>query len=161
MIALTELELEKENQMLEALKNQFPEDIIEAKVQRKNRILVKVKKEKIFEICKFASEKLELEHLSSIAGVEYGSEFEVVYQIATYKHPVVLTLKTRIPAQDPKIPSVVSIWWNANWYERETYDLLGIVFEGHPRLERLLLPQEWKVHPLRKEWKLPKKAVEQ
>lgn len=155
-------ELEKENQFLDALKNQFPDAIIEAKVQRKNRIVAKVKKESLLDICRFAATSLGFEHLSSIAGVDYGSEFEVVHHIATYKHSVILTLKTRIPAGDLKITSVTSIWWNANWYERETFDLMGILFEGHPRLERLLLPQEWKaVHPLKKEWKLPRKAVEQ
>ncbi len=160
LIALTN-GLEKENQFLEALKNQFPDAIIEAKVQSKNRVVFKIKREKLLEICRFTAGKMGFEHLSSVAGIDYVKEIEVVYHIGTYKHPVILTFKVRLPLEDLNIASVTPIWWNANWYERETFDLLGINFEGHPRLERLLLPHEWKVHPLRKEWKLPKKGVEQ
>ena len=82
------------------------------------------------------------------------NELEVVYHIASYDHPVVLTLKAVLPRENPEIESIVSVYWGANWYERETYELFGIFFKNHPNLKPLVLPEdmlgEW---PLRKDYK--------
>jgi NADH:ubiquinone oxidoreductase subunit C len=77
----------------------------------------------------------------------------VVYHIASYDHPVVLMLKAKLPRENPEIESIVPVYWNANWYERETYELFGILFKNHPNLKPLVLPEdmlgEW---PLRKDY---------
>jgi NADH-quinone oxidoreductase subunit C len=69
-----------------------------------------------------------------------------------YRHRI--RLKVRVPGDDPRIDSVSSVWNTANWHERETYDLMGVRFDGHPDLRRILLPEDWEGHPLRKEYPL-------
>jgi NADH-quinone oxidoreductase subunit C len=66
-----------------------------------------------------------------------------------------VTFKLRVDRQNPVAPSVTSIWKGADWHERETYDLVGIRFEGHPDLRRILLPEDWAGHPLRKDYEYP------
>ncbi|RQD91521.1 NADH-quinone oxidoreductase subunit C, partial [Methanosalsum natronophilum] len=80
-------------------------------------------------------------------------ELENVYHIASYIHPVVLTLKAILPRDNPEIESIVEVYWNANWYERENYELFGVKYINHPDLRHLVLPEEmlgeW---PLRKDY---------
>lgn len=94
------------------------------------------------------------DHLSCISGVDYPPDkMEVVYHVTSYSGPLVITLKASIPRDDPKIDSLCNIYWNAHWYERETYELFGIRFNDCPYLKVLLLPEdmegEW---PLRKDY---------
>lgn len=78
--------------------------------------------------------------------------FAVVYHFLSTRHIHRLRIKCRVPEQAPEIPSVTEIWTGANWLERETYDLYGIVFTGHPDLRRIYLYEEFKGHPLRKDY---------
>ena len=96
--------------------------------------------------------------LSGISGVDYGNRFGVVYHLASIPYQTQLTLKiskenNRIFDELPSFPSVTSVYRTADWHERETYDLLGIFFEGHPDLRRILLPDDWEGFPLRKDYK--------
>ncbi|MDP9077544.1 MAG: NADH-quinone oxidoreductase subunit C [Bacteroidota bacterium] len=99
--------------------------------------------------------------LSSITGVDYGMEanrFGVVYHLASIPYQTQLTLKvsvenTRDLNELPTFPSITSVYRTADWHERETYDLLGIFFENHPDLRRILLPDDWEGFPLRKDYK--------
>ncbi|WP_428330968.1 NADH-quinone oxidoreductase subunit C [Mucilaginibacter sp.] len=99
--------------------------------------------------------------LSSITGVDYGTEnnrFGVVYHLASIPYKTQLTLKTSVqnngdPDDLPTFPSLTAVYRTADWHERETYDLLGIFFEGHPDLRRILLPDDWEGFPLRKGYK--------
>lgn len=99
--------------------------------------------------------------LSSITGVDYGVEagrFGVVYHLASIPCQTQLTLKTstendRSLDNLPTFPSITSVYRTADWHERETYDLLGIFFENHPDLRRILLPDDWEGFPLRKDYK--------
>jgi NADH-quinone oxidoreductase subunit C len=96
--------------------------------------------------------------LLCISGVDYPKEnlIESVYEVYSVKHNHRLSFKVRVARDNPKIPSVVSIWPAANWHERETFDLVGIIYEGHPFLKRILLPEDWEGHPLRKDYQFPK-----
>jgi len=78
--------------------------------------------------------------------------FEVVYNLYSLKHREYLRLKVLLDEQDPTVPTVTGVWPGANWHERETYDMFGIVFTGHPDLRRLYLPEEFEYHPLRKDF---------
>ncbi len=91
--------------------------------------------------------------LRGIAAVDYQEEFELVYLLFSYPHGCELALKVRLPRNEPTVSSVSQVWASADWHEREAFDLMGICFEGHPNLQRLLLPDDWVGHPLRKDYK--------
>ncbi len=78
--------------------------------------------------------------------------FDVVYQVRSFRNGATLRLKVRVPAEKPEVPSLTAVWPAANWHERETYDLMGITFTGHPDLRRILMPETWEGHPLRKDY---------
>lgn len=90
--------------------------------------------------------------------------FEVVYHLVATDVPFTLRVKVRLGGPTAELPTVSGIWPSANWQEREVWDLFGVVFTGHPRLERLLTPDDWEGHPLRKDYpvqvKLPVRTYE-
>ncbi len=112
--------------------------------------------ERLAEVCRFLQEdpEIRLDGFSSLSGVDWPEEgkIDVVYHLVSYLHGHLCTLKTRLARDNPKVPSVEAIWKAANWFEREAYDLLGIRFLGHPNLRRLLMPEDWVGHPLRKDY---------
>jgi NADH-quinone oxidoreductase subunit C len=99
------------------------------------------------------------------AKVDWEPHLEVVYHLSSTKTKQTLVLKVTLPRwlgegddqpqQLPEIPSVSSIWRTANWHEREVYDLSGVLFTGHPDLRRILCPEDWVGHPLRKDYEMP------
>lgn len=98
--------------------------------------------------------------LSSITGIDNGAEantMEVVYNLYSIPLEHHIMLKVVVDRNKPEVPSVTDIWKTANWHERETYDLLGIVFTNHPDLRRLLMPADWEGHPLRKDYTEPER----
>lgn len=98
--------------------------------------------------------KLRFDYLSFIAGVDWPDRLEVVYHLSSSVDASQLTLKVSTSKEDPVVPSVTSVWPAADWHERETHDMFGIVFDGHPDLRPLLMPPESTLHPLRKEFGL-------
>ncbi|MFH0794239.1 MAG: NADH-quinone oxidoreductase subunit C [bacterium] len=98
---------------------------------------------------------LHFEYLQIISGVDWTDKFTVVYHLYSYQHRHKAILHCDISHDDPVIDSVAEVWRAADWHERETYDLLGIHFAGHPDLRRILLPDDWEGHPLRKDYKQP------
>ena len=95
------------------------------------------------------------DHLSCITGVDNGVEkdsMEVIYHLYSITKNVHFIIKVILDRNQPRVPSLTSIWGTANWHERETYDLFGIHFENHPDLRRILLPANWEGHPLRKDY---------
>ena len=105
--------------------------------------------------CK-ADPDLALDNLTCLSAVDYPKadppRIEVVYHLWSYRHLHRFVLKVHLPREDPRVPTVEGVWGVANWHEREAYDLLGVVFEGHSDLRRILLPDDWTGHPLRKDW---------
>lgn len=131
----------------------------------------------IADVCVFLRDdsRLEFTHLNDLCGVDYletdpkkaakfGHEphVEVVYHLSSHSQRHSLKLKVVVPrwegdvvGQLPVIPSVSSVWGIANWHEREAYDLVGIYFEGHPNLRRILCPEDWVGHAMRKDYDFP------
>ncbi|MDN5761464.1 MAG: NADH-quinone oxidoreductase subunit C [Microlunatus sp.] len=101
---------------------------------------------------------LRFEFCSSISGVHYpadaGAELHVVYELLSMTYNRRIRLEVSCPDSDPHIPSVVATYPTADWHERETYDFFGIVFDGHPALTRILMPDDWPGHPQRKDYPL-------
>ena len=98
---------------------------------------------------------LNFKYLSDVTAVDlYPAEprFEVVYHLRSLAPHAKIRLKVRLPGDNPRIDSVVPVWPGANAFEREVCDLMGIQFEGHPFLRRILLPEDWEGHPLRKDF---------
>ena len=89
--------------------------------------------------------------LSSVDRIASG-ELEAVYNLSSLKEPAKALVRVRVPREDPVIRSVVSLWSTADWHEREAYDLMGIRFDGHPDLRRILTSEDWVGHPLRKDY---------
>lgn len=119
---------------------------------------LKVDPAEIHEVMAFIKNELAFETLSDLCGVDYPAlaALCVVYHPFSYTHKIMLCLKCflgREPA--PHIRSVTDLYKIANWCERETYDLFGVVFDGHPSLRRILLPPDWVGHPLRKDYVTP------
>lgn len=107
---------------------------------------------------------LRFEMCISVSGVHYptdtGREFHVVYHLVSVTHSRRIRLEVAAPASDPTVPSVVGVYPSADWHERETWDMFGVVFEGHPALTRILMPDDWPGHPQRKDYPLGGIAVE-
>jgi NADH-quinone oxidoreductase subunit C len=101
---------------------------------------------------------LRFDFLQNLTAVDWIKRdvIEVVYHLFSYPHRHAICVKVDLPRGAPRVPTVVSVWPTANWLEREQYDLLGVLFEGHPDLRRLLMPDDWVGHPMRKDFREPK-----
>jgi NADH-quinone oxidoreductase subunit C len=128
--------------------------VIAGKFDRKE-LTLETPPAKIVSVCGFLKYERKFVRLSTVTAVDrYPAEprFEVVYHLHSIEPCQRLRLKCRVRGEDPVIESVVSVWRSANWYEREVFDLFGIQFVNHPDLRRIMLPDDWKGHPLRKDY---------
>ncbi len=141
-----------EQQVLADLKRAFGAKLLEARVVRPLLVQVAVDRADLVPVCRYLKESAAFEHLGCISAVDWKDHFESVYHIENYASGCVVQVNARIPHDDPKIASVCSLWNAANYHEREAWDLMGIVYEGHPNLTRILLPEDFKFHPLRKDF---------
>lgn len=119
-----------------------------------NELTVEIGPEHIVEALRRVKDDLKFERLSTVTGVDrYPEEprFEVVYHLQSIAGKQRLRLKARLSGQNPEIESACGVYRSANWYERETFDLYGVRFLNHPNLTRIMLPDDWEGHPLRKD----------
>jgi len=156
--------LTQENINVEKLRAHFPDAVLDVQDFR-GETTVTVKPEQIVEICTFLRDdpNLKYDQLTFVSAIDNlpqngqrddGHRFETVYQLHSLAHRRRLRIKAPLKGDAPRIDSVVPVWPAANWHERETYDLMGIVFQGHPDLRRILMPDDWIGHPLRKDYPL-------
>jgi NADH-quinone oxidoreductase subunit C len=142
----------------ERLKARFGDRVISVDLEAKDPWIL-VEPTAIAEVCALCRDDgaLRCEALSNQSGVDYkdAGYIEIVYHLYSYTHRHTLVLKVRTPRDTPEVPTVEGVWKAANWLEREIYDLLGVVFTGHSDLRRLLLPEDWVGHPLRKDFVEP------
>lgn len=90
--------------------------------------------------------------LTNLTAVDYPENFVMVYNLVSFGHGYTLMVKVKADKENPQVPSLVPVWGGANWQEREVYDLFGIIFTGHPNLERILLDDGFNGYPLRKDF---------
>jgi NADH-quinone oxidoreductase subunit C len=121
-------------------------------------LTVTVPRESIVDACRFLKSENEFDLLADLCGCDRGPEedprFEVNYHLFSTKHYNRLRLKVLVSEEDAHVPSVTGVWRTANWHERETYDLVGVIFDDHPDLRRILLPSDFDGHALRKDYPL-------
>ncbi|MGI6457313.1 MAG: NADH-quinone oxidoreductase subunit C [bacterium] len=113
--------------------------------------------ESLPEVARFLrdDERTQFDMLHLVSGVDYPEYLESVYHIWSTRKRHWVVLKVRVSKENPRVPSLTSIFPAADWHERETYDLMGIIYEGHPNLVRILCAEGWEGHPLRKDYKIP------
>ncbi|MBV9958694.1 MAG: NADH-quinone oxidoreductase subunit C [Acidobacteria bacterium] len=145
--------------LVTALQQQNAEWVGEV-IEAFGEVTVVVPRAQLTAICSYlkSAPGLEFNFLSDLCGADRGPEeeprFEVNYHLfSTTKHHR-LRLKVLLNEEDAHVETVTGIWRTANWHERETYDLLGVIFDGHPDLRRILLPDDWQGHALRKDFPL-------
>ena len=145
------------------LQAEFPGEVLE-RYTYQGQTAVVIRPGRVRDILRWLRDtpEIRMNHLRSLCGVDNSRHrvdpnlmrFEVVYHLYSIEHRHGLRVRVEVGEEDPVIDSVVSLWPGANWLERETWDLLGIRFTGHPDLRRVLLPDDWEGHPLRKEYPL-------
>jgi NADH-quinone oxidoreductase subunit C len=115
-----------------------------------------VKGDRIADVARFLKRTagLELDHCNDITALDWPKRnvIEVVYHLFSFRHRHGIVLKVETDRAQPAVPSLTGVWKAANWLERECYDMFGVVFGGHPDLRRLLLPDDWRGWPLRKDY---------
>ena len=144
-------------EFIEILKTENPAWASDYKDAR-GEFTITVPRESIADVCRFLKTKHDFNMLADLCGADRGPEedprFEVNYHLFSTKHFKRLRLKVLLSEDEPNVESVVTVWKTANWHERETYDLFGVNFEGHPDLRRILLPSDFDGHALRKDYPL-------
>jgi NADH-quinone oxidoreductase subunit C len=154
------------DEVADDLERAYPEfaDAIEKVVVDRGELTLHVKREKLVEVAYILRDKLLFEMCLGVNGVHYleqsGRELHAIYPLLSITHNRRVRLEVSCPDSDPHIPSVVEVWAGNNWHERETYDMFGIIFDGHPALTRILMPDDWQGHPQRKDYALNGIAVE-
>ncbi|MEM3395175.1 MAG: NADH-quinone oxidoreductase subunit C [Nitrososphaerota archaeon] len=151
-------------EIINSVKQNLGGSIREEKFDKKI-IKITVEKDALIRAAKLLRER-GFDHVKGVTGVDLSAlkppenAFEVMYHLGSYTVPelgsIVLTLSTKIPRDNPELSSLTSIWPSCEYHERETYEMFGIIFTGHPNLRRLLLPEWWSdIPPLRKDYKPP------
>ena len=139
----------------ERLKARFGDDVGPLSEPKADQHCV-VKRERIVEACRFLKTEpgLDFDFLEDLTAVDWPKKnvIEVVYHLVSYKHRHVFKLKVEADRAAPVVATVETVWKTANWFEREVYDLFGVDFPGHPDLRRIMLPDDWIGHPLRKDY---------
>ncbi len=144
-----------DEEILSAIRDRFPD--IEV-VKFRGDLIVRIPKEKLHDLMRFLhdDEKLSFNYLVMLTAVDFPDReerFEVVYWIRSIPNKTKIAVKTSV-GEGEEVDTVSDIWNSANWDEREVYDMFGISFRNHPDMRRILMPDDWRGHPLRKDYPL-------
>ena len=133
-------------------------DAMERVVVDRGELTLHVKREKLVEVALILRDVLKFEMCMGVSGVHYpenlGRELVAVYPLLSMTNNRRIRLEVSVPDSDAHIPSLVEVWAGNNWHERETFDMFGIIFDSHPGLTRILMPDDWAGHPQRKDYAL-------
>ena len=147
----------EENIAVQKLRAAMP-DAIEEVSSFRDQVSVRVFKDRIVEVCTFLRDTpgLEFDFMTDLTAVDYPTRprrFDVVIHLYSMTQNHRLRVKAAV-GEDETIPTLAFVWKTSNWQERECYDMFGVVFEGHPDLRRILLPEDWQGFPMRKDYPL-------
>lgn len=140
------------------VRERFPAAVV-AVVEHRGQTMIEVRREDLLPVCRFLHDEPALcfNYLMDVSNCDnlrrgHPVRFESNLFLYSIPHNHRIGIKTRVPEDDPTCPSVASVWRGAIWHERESYDLMGIVYTGNPDLRRILMPDDWIGHPLRKDY---------
>jgi NADH-quinone oxidoreductase subunit C len=142
---------------LQVIREEFTDDIISV-VEFRGQVSITIRRDHVLDMSRFLHDEpgLYFNYLLDLCGVDYLGKkkprFEVVYHLYSLKYRHMIRLKAQVPEDDCTIQSVTPVWVGADWHEREAFDMYGIAFKGHPDLRRILMPEDWEGHPLRKDY---------
>ena len=142
------------------LERAYPDfsEAIERVVVDRGELTLHIKREKLVDVALILRDTLLFEMCLGVNGVHYpldvDRELHAVYPLLSMTNNRRIRLEVSVPDSDPHIPSLVEVWAGNNWNERETFDMFGIIFDGHPGLTRILMPDDWRGHPQRKDYPL-------
>jgi NADH-quinone oxidoreductase subunit C len=142
----------------DALTGSFGEAILASKLDGVPDPWIRVAPDVLKEIARFLrdDERMQFDALMLLTGMDYTQgRLGVVYHLHSRKWNHKIVLKAEVSADQPHVQSVESIWKTANWYERDAFDMYGVLFDGHPDLRRILMPDDWEGYPLRKDYQVP------
>ena len=149
--------------MMEVLQRKLGSPVLQSGVTKEGMLTLWVDKKQLIDVMHFLKTGLKKpfamlfdltcidERVRKHRGEQPSGDFTVVYTLTSFGQNKDIRIKVPLPDTDLNIPSITSVWASANWYEREVYDMFGVNFEGHPKLDRILMPRSWEGHPLRKE----------
>lgn len=150
-----------ERGIVEEVRKKFGESIIKTVFIKPLRIKIQVDPKDIVEVATFLRDDIGLDHAESVAGTDYpkDNQIEVVYHLGSYSREDlgnhIFALATRTNRDDARLPTLINVYKSVEYHERETFEMLGVYFEGHPRNERFLLPEDWAdIPPLRKDFRI-------
>jgi NADH:ubiquinone oxidoreductase subunit C len=157
---IVEANLKLENSLYSELSSKF-KDKVQLIYTKPNRIKIYVEPKNIIEVAFFLKNQFGLDHAESVCGTDYPNEnvIEVIYHLNSYSHEelahIIFALSTKTDRNSSYLPSLLPVFKSVEYHERETYEMLGVYFEGHPRNERFLLPEDWAdIPPLKKEFRI-------
>ena len=148
------------DQVADDLERAYPlfSDAIEKAVVDRGELTLFIKAARLVDVAKILRDQLRFEMCVGVNGIHFpeetSRELHAVYSLLSITRNQRIRLEVCVSEKDPHIPSVVDVWAGANWHERETYDMFGIVFDNHPGLTRILMPYDWAGFPQRKDYPL-------
>jgi NADH-quinone oxidoreductase subunit C len=145
------------NEIYNRLKVEFGDDIISLNEEAGFEPSIKVIPTNLVEIMLFLRDEtgLEFDYPSCLSGLDLGENLGVVYNLYSLKEKHRITIKVEVPKDTPDVPRCEMVWRSFDWHEMEAYDLIGVKFIGHHNMQRILLPDDWEGHPLRKDYVQP------
>jgi len=147
-------------EIVEELKERFAADVYEFR----SEVSLVIKPGQILDVCQTLHADYDFEMLVAQSAVDYWPQltprFHVIYRLRSLEHNQIIGLRVPLDGNAPHIPTVEGIYKNANWFERELWDMFGIIIDGHSDLRRILMPHDWEGHPLRKDYPLGYEEVQ-
>ena len=148
---------EASNHWVATLEKSLPEGSVSGQECFRDQTALIISLDKLPDVMQILRDTFSFRYLIDLTALDFHPaepRFQVVYHLWSHQDGRLMRIKASVEGNPPTVPTVTHLWSSANWHERECYDLFGIVFNGHPDLRRILLPEDWEGHPLRKDYPL-------